>query len=141
MTQIKHPKRIFMVGRLDKDTTGLLLLTDDGRLVNALLRSEHSHRKTYLVRVDRPLSVAPLRALRRGVTITTYAQRDGNSKSLTAPTLPAEVQQVGLQPSSTYLLLVLFRNIRIFTAQHMSESVTLMCLYASCGQLEQLCAQ
>lgn len=92
--QINHPKRIFMVGRLDKDTTGLLLLTDDGRLVNALLRSRHAHQKTYLVRVDRPLKAATLRSLRRGVTITTYAQRDGSSKALTAPTLPAEVQQV-----------------------------------------------
>ena len=83
-----------MVGRLDKDTTGLLLLTDDGRLVNALLRSQHAHYKTYLVRVERALKVAALRSLRRGVTITTYSQRDGNSKALTAPTLPAQVQQV-----------------------------------------------
>lgn len=99
LPQIKHPKRIFTVGRLDKDTTGLLLLTDDGRLVNALLRSKHAHRKTYLVRVDRPLKVAALRALRKGVTITTYAQRDGTSKGLTAPTLPAAVQQVSLSRS------------------------------------------
>eukprot|EP00892_Ulva_mutabilis_P004713 jgi/Ulvmu1/2613/UM014_0064.1 len=95
--QIKHPKRVFMVGRLDKDTTGLLLLTDDGRLVNALLRSQHAHYKTYLVRVDRPLRVAALRNMRKGVTITTYAQRDGKSKALTAPTLPATVEQVDMQ--------------------------------------------
>ncbi|HEY0253264.1 MAG TPA: pseudouridine synthase [Kofleriaceae bacterium] len=52
---VDHPERIFPIGRLDKESEGLILLTNDGDIVNALLRSEHAHEKEYLVAVDRPL--------------------------------------------------------------------------------------
>lgn len=52
---IGHEKRIFPIGRLDKDSTGLILLTDDGDIVNHILRSENNHEKEYLVRVNRPI--------------------------------------------------------------------------------------
>lgn len=52
---INHPKRIFPIGRLDKDSSGLILLTDDGDIVNDLLRFENQHEKEYMVRVNRPL--------------------------------------------------------------------------------------
>jgi pseudouridine synthase len=92
--QINHKERIFMVGRLDKDSTGLLLLTNDGRLVNALLRSKHAHSKVYTVRVNRTLQREHLENLRAGVMITTEAQRDRMRKAITAKTLPCEVVMV-----------------------------------------------
>ena len=52
---INHPKRIFPIGRLDKDSSGLILLTDDGDIVNDLLRFENQHEKEYMVRVNRSI--------------------------------------------------------------------------------------
>ena len=91
-----QPKsRIFPVGRLDKDTSGIILMTSDGRLPNASLRGKYKHPKTYLVKVNRPVSQEDIQQLREGVVITTIAQRDGNrAKPLTAPTLPCKVRVV-----------------------------------------------
>lgn len=66
---IGHEQRIFPIGRLDKDSEGLILLTSDGDIVNALLRAEHGHEKEYLVQVDRPVTEAFLSAMQRGVNI------------------------------------------------------------------------
>ncbi|MFM2387819.1 MAG: hypothetical protein RL660_2576 [Bacteroidota bacterium] len=52
---VKHAKRIFPIGRLDKDSMGLLILTDDGDVVNHVLRQENNHEKEYVVRVNRTL--------------------------------------------------------------------------------------
>ena len=52
---LKYPTRIFPIGRLDKNSTGLLLLTDDGEIVNRLLRAEGRHDKEYIVTVDKPV--------------------------------------------------------------------------------------
>jgi len=52
---INHPHRLFPVGRLDKDSSGLIILTDDGDIVNHILRKEHNHEKEYLVRVKQPI--------------------------------------------------------------------------------------
>ena len=53
---INHPLRIFHIGRLDKDSDGLLLLTNDGDIVNEILREEHGHEKEYIVTVDHPIT-------------------------------------------------------------------------------------
>ena len=53
---VNHPKRIFHVGRLDKPSSGLILLTNDGDIVNQILREENNHEKEYIVRVDHPLT-------------------------------------------------------------------------------------
>ena len=52
---INFSERIFPIGRLDKDSSGLILLTDDGDVVNNILRKENNHEKEYLVRVNRPI--------------------------------------------------------------------------------------
>ncbi|MEO8844644.1 MAG: pseudouridine synthase [Kofleriaceae bacterium] len=52
---VDHPERIFPIGRLDKESEGLILLTNDGDIVNEVLRSEHNHEKEYVVTVDRAL--------------------------------------------------------------------------------------
>lgn len=66
---VGHPERIFPVGRLDKDSEGLILLTNDGDIVNTILRAENEHEKEYLVAVDRPLTTQFLAAMARGVPI------------------------------------------------------------------------
>ncbi len=85
-----------MVGRLDKDTTGLLLLTSDGRIVNAVCRASGAHEKTYEVRTERRVSDEDLERLRKGVVITTTAQSDGNKRELTARTRPCRISRLPL---------------------------------------------
>jgi len=66
---INYPKRIFPIGRLDKPSEGLILLTNDGDIVNKILRSRNDHGKEYLVTVDRPLTDDFLHKMRSGVPI------------------------------------------------------------------------
>jgi 23S rRNA pseudouridine2604 synthase len=66
---IGHAERIFPVGRLDKDSEGLILLTNDGDIVNEVLRSENEHEKEYVVRVNRPVTDLSLAMLASGVKI------------------------------------------------------------------------
>lgn len=66
---INHPKRIFPIGRLDKPSEGLILLTSDGDIVNKILRSKNNNEKEYLVRVDKPLNPKFLEKMRNGVPI------------------------------------------------------------------------
>jgi 23S rRNA pseudouridine2604 synthase len=90
------PHRVYPVGRLDKDTSGLILLTSDGRLPNAALRREHKRPKVYEVGLDHPIqdSARVLEQLRNGVTISTETVRNGVRKTLTAPTEPCQVEQL-----------------------------------------------
>jgi 23S rRNA pseudouridine2604 synthase len=66
---VDHPERVFPIGRLDKDSAGLILLTSDGDIVNALLRHEHQHEKEYWVTVDRPVTTEFLAKMARGVNL------------------------------------------------------------------------
>lgn len=66
---VNYPERIFPVGRLDKDSTGAILLTNDGDIVNDLLREENGHDKEYEVTVDHKLTDEFLNHLREGVKI------------------------------------------------------------------------
>ena len=66
---IGYPERIFPIGRLDKDSEGLILLTNDGDIVNEILRSENNHEKEYLVTVDRPITDLALKMMAGGVKI------------------------------------------------------------------------
>lgn len=69
IAEIGHPERIFPIGRLDKDSSGLILLTNDGNIVNEILRAEFGHEREYLVRVDRPFDHSFLDRMARGVVI------------------------------------------------------------------------
>ncbi|HEX4452466.1 MAG TPA: pseudouridine synthase [Kofleriaceae bacterium] len=53
---VNHSERVFPIGRLDKDSEGLILLTNDGDIVNEVLRAEHAHEKEYVVRVDHAIT-------------------------------------------------------------------------------------
>jgi 23S rRNA pseudouridine2604 synthase len=66
---IGHPERIFPIGRLDKDSEGLILLTNNGDIVNEILRSENNHEKEYIVTVDRPITDLALQMMAGGVKI------------------------------------------------------------------------
>ena len=66
---VNHPKRIFPIGRLDKPSEGLILLTDDGDIVNKILRARNHHEKEYIVRVNKPITEKFLRKMRAGVPI------------------------------------------------------------------------
>jgi 23S rRNA pseudouridine2604 synthase len=66
---VGHRERIFPIGRLDKDSEGLILLTNNGDIVNEILREENGHEKEYVVAVDRPVTDEFLAAMARGVPI------------------------------------------------------------------------
>ena len=66
---IGHKERIFPIGRLDKDSEGLILLTNDGDIVNEVLRVENAHEKEYLVTVDKPVTDAFLKGMSNGIRI------------------------------------------------------------------------
>ena len=66
---INYPERIFPIGRLDKDSQGLILLTNDGDLVNQCLRVENGHEKEYIVTVDKPITGEFLKKMSEGVQI------------------------------------------------------------------------
>ncbi len=80
---VGHAERIFPIGRLDKDSEGLILMTNDGDVVNPILRSEGKHEKEYIVTVDKPLTEAFVRGMSQGV------------KVLGSLTLPCKVTRVG----------------------------------------------
>jgi 23S rRNA pseudouridine2604 synthase len=66
---VNYPERIFHVGRLDKFSEGLILLTNRGELVNAILRAGHGHEKEYVVEIDRPVSDRALARMRSGIEL------------------------------------------------------------------------
>ncbi|WP_447980677.1 pseudouridine synthase [Candidatus Nitrospira bockiana] len=99
IASIGHPERIFPIGRLDKDSSGLILLTNDGDIVNKILRAEYAHEKEYIVRVDRPYSQAFLDHMARGVVI------------LGKPTRPCRIRRTG--PREFTIILTEGRNRQI----------------------------
>jgi len=66
---INYPKRVFPIGRLDKPSTGLILLTNDGDVVNKILREENYHEKEYIVRVDKSITSDFVKKMRNGLPI------------------------------------------------------------------------
>ncbi len=97
---LDYPCRIFTVGRLDKNSEGLLLLTNMGQLADQIMRSRNGHEKEYLVRVDRDISKKFLTAMASGVPI------------LNTVTRPCQITQTGRQSFSIVLTQGLNRQIR-----------------------------
>ena len=79
---VNHPLRIFHIGRLDKESEGLLLLTNDGDIVNKILRAENHHEKEYIVQVDQPITEQFIKKMGAGVDI------------LDTTTLPCYVEKI-----------------------------------------------
>jgi len=79
---VNHTLRIFHIGRLDKESEGLLLLTNDGDIVNKILRAENHHEKEYIVQVDKPITEQFINKMSAGVDI------------LDTTTLPCYVEKI-----------------------------------------------
>lgn len=97
---LDYPVRIFPVGRLDKDSSGLLLMTSDGEIVNRLLRAAGGHEKEYEVEVDRPVTKEFLEGMMKGVPI------------LDTVTLPCKVRRTGERSFNIIIVQGLNRQIR-----------------------------
>jgi 23S rRNA pseudouridine2604 synthase len=100
---MNHPKRIFPVGRLDKDSEGLILLTNDGDIVNKILRAGNNNEKEYIVTVDKELNPEIIRGMSNGVRI------------LGEKTKPCFVRQEGQ------------RRFRIILKQGLNRQIRRMC--------------
>ena len=97
---LDYPIRIFPVGRLDKDSEGLLLMTSDGEIVNRLLRAAGGHEKEYEVTVDRPVTREFIEGMMKGVPI------------LDTVTLPCKVRRTGDKSFNIIIVQGLNRQIR-----------------------------
>ena len=103
---LNYPERITYAGRLDKDSEGLLLMTNDGDLINGMMRARYGHEKEYKVTVDKPVTEEFLRQMEKGVRI-----RDPE-KGLDALTRPCRTEMVGKYTFSIVLTQGLNRQIR-----------------------------
>lgn len=97
---LNYPERVFPIGRLDKDSSGLLLLTSDGGIVNRVLRAGGGHEKEYRVTIDRPVTDEFLRRMAGGVDI------------LGRRTLPCRAWQTGERTFGIVLVQGINRQIR-----------------------------
>ncbi len=120
---LHYPSRVYPVGRLDKDSEGLILMTNQGDLVNRILRGSNQHEKEYIVRVNKPLTQAFLTAMRQGVPIpdTNKVRRSGSilteEDAPVVLTRPCQVDPLG-------------RNVfRIVLTQGLNRQIRRMCEY------------
>ena len=97
---IDYPERIYPVGRLDKDSEGLILMTNDGELMNEILKARNYHEKEYEVTINRPVTNAFLRQMSEGVEI------------LDTVTRPCKVKRTGVYTFRIILTQGLNRQIR-----------------------------
>lgn len=102
---MKYPRRIFHIGRLDKDSEGLILMTNDGDIVNEILRAEHAHEKEYIVEVDHVLTSDFTLKMSKGVPI------------LNSYTKPCFVEQIGP------------KKFKIILTEGMNRQIRRMCDY------------
>lgn len=104
---IRYPKRIYPVGRLDKDSSGLLIMTNQGGLVNKMMRASNMHEREYVVTVNKALSDPFLRGLAGGVPLT----------ELGVMTRKCQVEQLGK------------RTFKIILTQGYNRQIRRMCEY------------
>lgn len=103
---LNYPVRITYAGRLDKDSEGLLIMTNDGDLINGMMRARYAHEKEYKVRVNKEVTPEFIEKMSRGVHI-----RD-KEKNLDAVTRPCTVKKTGKYTFSIILTQGLNRQIR-----------------------------
>lgn len=100
ISYMKYPERIFPIGRLDKPSDGLIFMTNDGDIVNKILRSKNNHEKEYIVRVNRNISSFFLKEMANGVRI------------LDTVTLPCKIEKTDDRTFNITLTQGLNRQIR-----------------------------
>ncbi|MCB2291244.1 23S rRNA pseudouridine(2604) synthase RluF [Clostridium sp. CS001] len=113
---INFPKRIFPIGRLDKPSQGLIFLTNDGDIVNKILRSGNNHEKEYIVTVDKPISPSFIKAMSNGI-----------------PILDTVTKKCFVKKESTYVF-------KIILTEGLNRQIRRMCDYLGYGviRLERL---
>lgn len=104
---VHYPKRIYPVGRLDKDSEGLLLLTNNGDIVNKMMRAGNMHEKEYIVTVNKPVTESFLRGLAGGVPLV----------ELNVTTRKCRVERLGK------------REFKIVLTQGLNRQIRRMCEY------------
>lgn len=104
---VKYPVRVTYAGRLDKDSEGLILLTNDGNLIQALMKGSHYHEKEYVVKVDKEITPRFLEKMATGVYL----------KELDRTTRPCKVEKVGKFTFKIVLTQGLNRQIRRMTKE------------------------
>ena len=102
---LKYPERVYPVGRLDKDSEGLILMTNDGELMNEILKARNYHEKEYEVTINRPVTNAFLKQMSEGVEI------------LDTVTRPCKVKKIGVY------------TFRIILTQGLNRQIRRMCQY------------
>lgn len=104
---MKYPKRIYPIGRLDKDSEGLLLMTNNGEIVNKIMRAGNMHEKEYIVTVNKPVTDSFVRGLAGGVPLV----------ELNTTTRKCKVEKIGN------------RKLRIVLTQGLNRQIRRMCEY------------
>lgn len=102
---LHYPKRVYSVGRLDKDSEGLLLMTNNGEILNKIMRAGNYHEKEYLVEVDRPITEVFVEKMAAGVYL----------RELKVMTRPCRVEKIGK------------RSFRIVLTQGLNRQIRRMC--------------
>ncbi len=102
---INHPKRIFPIGRLDKASTGLILLTNDGDIVNKILRVENTHEKEYIVTVNKVIASDFIKKMSQGVPI------------------------LGTQTKKCHVVKLGHKKFKIILTQGLNQRIRRMCQY------------
>lgn len=108
---INYPKRIYPIGRLDKNSQGLILLTNDGSLVNNILKASNYHEKEYVVTVDKPITDEFLKKMSEGVEID-VPQRNSDKKTVRRVTRPCKITIVNRHTFNIVITQGLNRQIR-----------------------------
>lgn len=103
---LNYPVRVTYAGRLDKDSEGLLIMTNDGDLINRMMRARYGHEKEYKVTVNKPITDAFIEKMQKGVHIK------DEEKKLDAVTRPCKVEKIGKYTFSIILTQGLNRQIR-----------------------------
>lgn len=103
--EIRYPVRVTYAGRLDKESEGLLLMTNDGDLINAMMRGANGHEKEYLVKVTKEWTPEALNHMRQGIYL----------KELDLVTRPCEIEQTGA------------KTIRMVLTQGVNRQIRRMC--------------
>ncbi len=104
---IGYPKRIYPVGRLDKDSEGLLLMTNNGEIVNKIMRAGNRHEKEYIVTVNKPVTDSFIRGMAGGVPLV----------ELNTQTRKCKVEKIGK------------RQFKIILTQGLNRQIRRMCEY------------
>ena len=107
---LNYPKRVFPIGRLDKDSEGLLLMTNHGDILNKIMRAGNYHEKEYEVEIDRPVTEKFIQKMQQGVWLS----------QLEVKTRPCKVRKIGEKKFS------------IILTQGLNRQIRRMCEYCGC---------